>query len=224
MGTRIPDENMNCHPDGREAQWFSSPGSDPNGSVSLPFVIPSGRRAARRLRPPKEMKTPSIHPAPFMEASPSPLSSRAKPRDLQFRRLVLEMLFEEAVWALRPVGPPLSEVEGADRQTSAQPGRVGTNPEEDPSAVGAPTFPLTCISTLSKHFQDEPAEPQIPINFGQGRLSISLRFGRDDNSYLGTRIRPCAPSRFLEAGRNASSQQISLLLTRFGFPLASIHP
>ena len=36
-----------------------------------------------------------------MEAPPSPLSSRAQPRDLQFYRPVLEMFFEEAVPALR---------------------------------------------------------------------------------------------------------------------------
>ena len=41
----------------------------------------------------------------LMGSLPSPLSSRAKPRDLQFCRLVLEMFFEEAVWASRPVGP-----------------------------------------------------------------------------------------------------------------------
>jgi hypothetical protein len=48
---------------------------------------------------------PSTRNRMHMEALPFPLSSRAKPRDLQFYRPILEMFFEEAVWALRPVGP-----------------------------------------------------------------------------------------------------------------------
>src|SRR5580698_7865875 len=40
-----------------------------------------------------------------MEASPSPLSSRAQPRDLQFSGLVVEMFFAQAIRASRPVGP-----------------------------------------------------------------------------------------------------------------------
>ena len=50
-------------------------------------------------------------------SAPFPLSSRAKPRDLQFRGPFLEMFFEEAVWASRPVGPT------AKRQPS--PGGLG---------------------------------------------------------------------------------------------------
>jgi hypothetical protein len=37
-----------------------------------------------------------------MEASPSPLSSRAQPRDLQFRGPFLEMFFDRVVMGLRP--------------------------------------------------------------------------------------------------------------------------
>ena len=36
-----------------------------------------------------------------MEAPPSPLSSRAKPRDLQFYRPVLEMFFDRVLMQLR---------------------------------------------------------------------------------------------------------------------------
>jgi hypothetical protein len=49
------------------------------------------------LRPTKEMKN-AFCPATAlsMEAPPSPLSSRAKPRDLQFRGPFLEMFFDRA--------------------------------------------------------------------------------------------------------------------------------
>src|SRR5580692_2857871 len=99
-----------------------------------------------------------------MEASPYPLSSRAKPRDLQFYRPVLEMLFEEAVWALGPVEPALSLSKGPDHQTSAQPGRAGASiPQHCPSAVGAAQFHLNLHPySVEKHFQDGPVEPQIP--------------------------------------------------------------
>ena len=46
--------------------------------------------------PPKEMKTPSVQQPLSMEASPSPLSSRAQPRDLQFRGPFLGMFFDGA--------------------------------------------------------------------------------------------------------------------------------
>src|ERR1700678_2778578 len=45
LGTRIPYQNMNCHPDRSVAKWrdllFSPPASKANGSAALPFVIPS---------------------------------------------------------------------------------------------------------------------------------------------------------------------------------------
>jgi hypothetical protein len=50
---------------------------------------------------------------------------------------------------------------------------------------GRPSGPRSPDRFLEKHFQDEPAELQIPFDFAQGRLSTSLRSGRDDNSYLG---------------------------------------
>jgi hypothetical protein len=45
LGTRIPYENMNCHPDRSVAKWrdlllILGP-SNPDGSAALPFVIPS---------------------------------------------------------------------------------------------------------------------------------------------------------------------------------------
>jgi hypothetical protein len=39
------------------------------------------------LRPPKVMKNASVQQPLYMEPSPFPLSSRAKPRDLRFRDL-----------------------------------------------------------------------------------------------------------------------------------------
>ena len=78
-----------------------------------------------------------------MEAPPFPLSSRAKPRDLQFYKLVLEVF--------RGGGLGF-EACTADRQTSTQPGRAGTSiPQHWPSTVGAHTFTSTCIRTLSKN-------------------------------------------------------------------------
>ena len=52
----------------------------------------------------------------------------AQPRDLQFCRPVLEMFFEQAVWALRPVEPALSLSKGptAKRQPSPVPGFPAT--------------------------------------------------------------------------------------------------
>ena len=47
--------------------------------------------------PPKVMKTPLVRQPLIMEASPSPLSSRAQPRDLQFRGPFLEMFFDSAL-------------------------------------------------------------------------------------------------------------------------------
>jgi hypothetical protein len=42
------------------------------------------------------MKKPSVQQPLSMEASPFPLSSRAQPRDLQFRGPLLEMFFDSA--------------------------------------------------------------------------------------------------------------------------------
>jgi hypothetical protein len=41
-------------------------------------------------------KAPSVQQSLFMEPSPFPLSSRAKPRDLQFRGPFVEMFFDRA--------------------------------------------------------------------------------------------------------------------------------
>ena len=91
-----------------------------------------------------------------MEASPSPLSSRAQPRDLQFCRPVLEMLFEEAVGALRPAGPT------AKRQPSPE-GLEHPSPNIVRALYARHTFTSTRISTPSeKHSQERSAELQIP--------------------------------------------------------------
>jgi hypothetical protein len=46
--------------------------------------------------PPKEMKKASVRQLLFIEPLPLPLSSRAQPRDLQFRGPLLEMFFDGA--------------------------------------------------------------------------------------------------------------------------------
>ena len=83
--------------DDAEDQPQVPPAAALDGSAALPFVIPSGRWACGlAASPPKEMKNTWIHQPLFMEASPFPLSSRAKPRDLQFRGPLLEMFFDRA--------------------------------------------------------------------------------------------------------------------------------
>ena len=49
-----------------------------------------------------EVRELSLRPSHQMEALPSPLSFRAKPRDLQFRGSFLEMFSTEESWAWRP--------------------------------------------------------------------------------------------------------------------------
>jgi hypothetical protein len=82
------------------------------GTVALSFVIPSeaeGSAVPRTLPgnvfrqrnhgpcgPPKIMKNTSVRQPLFMERLPFPLSSQAKPRDLQFRGPFLEMFFDRA--------------------------------------------------------------------------------------------------------------------------------
>ncbi len=80
----------------------------------------------------------------------------AQPRDLQFCGPVLGIFFAEAVWTLRPVGLT------AKRQPS--PARAGASISQHcPSAVGAAHFPLNLHQYCAeKHFQDGPAELQIP--------------------------------------------------------------
>ena len=74
----------------------------------------------------------------------------ARPRDLQFCKPVLKMLFEVAILPLRPVGPIAKR--------PAQPGRAGTsNPQICPSAVGAAHFHLNLHQyPVEKTF---PAQP-----------------------------------------------------------------
>ena len=59
-----------------------------------------------------------------LESPPSPLLSRAKPRDLQFCRPVLEMFLQGSSRALRPVEPALSLSKGPTPNVT-QPGRAG---------------------------------------------------------------------------------------------------
>ena len=133
-----------------------------------------------------------------MEAPPSPLSSRAQPRDLQFCRLVLEMFFEEAVWVLRPVGPtakrqPSPGGLGHRFPTLSERRRRGTLSPQPASVPCRKTFPGRACRT---------ADPSAALGMTKGRVALSLsvhwlmertagpstslRSGRDDNSYLGT--------------------------------------
>jgi hypothetical protein len=57
---------------------------------------------------PKAFSLPWIQPPLFMEPQPSPLSSRAKPRDLQFYGPVLDMFFDRAAVLTFPSGASVS--------------------------------------------------------------------------------------------------------------------
>jgi hypothetical protein len=78
-----------------------------------------------------------------MEALYSPLSSRAEPRDLRFCEFVLEMFFEDAIWALRPVGP-IAKRSPAGRTNSprlSERRRRGTLSPQPASVLCRKTFP-----------------------------------------------------------------------------------
>jgi hypothetical protein len=55
--------------------------------------------------PPKVMKNASVQQPLSKEPSPFPLSSRAKPRDLQFRGPLVEMLFDRAQRTPQTISP-----------------------------------------------------------------------------------------------------------------------
>jgi hypothetical protein len=57
--------------------------------------------------PPKVMKNASVQQLLSKEPSPFPLSSRAKPRDLQFRGPFVEMFFDRSVAKWRDLRSPL---------------------------------------------------------------------------------------------------------------------
>ena len=105
-----------------------------------------------------------------MEAPPSPLSSRAQPRDLQFCRLVLEMFFEEAVWVLRPVGPtakrqPSPGGLGHRFPTLSERRRRGTLSPQPASVPCRKTFPGRACRT---------ADPSAALGMTKGRVALSL--------------------------------------------------
>ena len=137
-------------------------------------------------------------------------SLRAKPRDLQFCKLVVEMFFEEAVWALRPVGPGTDQpsvlparqgIRVTDSPTLSERRRRGTLSPQPVSVLRQKTFPgRACRTAESLGFapgDDKGAglKPRSLLRLS-GRLksalvqsmtagpSTSLRSGRDDNSYL----------------------------------------
>ena len=98
-----------------------------------------------------------------MEASPSPLSSRAKPRDLQFCRPVLEMFFDKV---LMQVEVKVCRAYGARTMLGnriPQPFRAGL------TFGGQPYGPRSLDCFFEEHFEDGPTELR------------SLGFARDDN-------------------------------------------
>jgi hypothetical protein len=63
-----------------------------NRIVISPAPACRGTGVVMGLKPPKVMKNASVQLLPPMEPTPFPLSSRAKPRDLQFRGPFVEKL------------------------------------------------------------------------------------------------------------------------------------
>jgi hypothetical protein len=92
----------------------------------------------------------------LVEAPPYPLSSRAKPRDLQFCRPLLEMFFDRV---LMQVEVKVCRAYGARTMLGNRcpsPGRAGL------MFGGRPYGPQSPDRFLEKHSQDGPAELQIP--------------------------------------------------------------
>jgi hypothetical protein len=103
-----------------------------------------------------------------LEASPSLLSSRAKPRDLQFRGPLLETFFEEAVWTLRPVGPtakrqPSPAGLGNRFPTFPERRRRGTLSPQPASVRCRKTFPGRAYRT---------ADPSASLGMTKGRVAL----------------------------------------------------
>ena len=97
-----------------------------------------------------------------MEALASPLSSREQPRDLRFRRPVLEMFFDRV---RMQVEVKVCRAYGARTMLGilCQPCRAGLTFGGRPHKLRAGSTGLKSPSRLlEKLFQDEPVELQIP--------------------------------------------------------------
>ncbi len=98
----------------------------------------------------------------LVESPPYPLSSRAKPRDLQFCRPVLEMFFDRVLMQVEVKVCPAYGARTMLGNRCPSPGRAGL------MFGGRPYGPQSPDRFLEKHSQDGPAELRI------------LGFARDD--------------------------------------------
>ena len=182
--------NMNCHPDRSEAKWRACPERSRMGTCG------------------------SLHQPPDANGSAAlPLSSRAQPRDLQFCRPVLEMFFDRVLMQVEvkvcraygartmlgnraPALPGWADVWRSAPSTSSGQALRASKPRPLPRK----TFPGRACRTADPSaslgmtkgraalpfvFDAGRKNRRSPFDFAQGRLSTSLRSGRDDNSYLG---------------------------------------
>jgi hypothetical protein len=114
-------------------------------------------------------------------------------------------------------------VEGADRQTSAQPGRAGDR--DSPNIVPAPwarhTLTSTCISTLSRNISRTGLQNRRPpFDFTQGRLSAPLRRKTFPRKVRGTADPSAALRRTSRANSLKSMRDFGVMFMRFGGPQA----
>src|ERR1700733_4846180 len=106
LGTRIPYQNMNCHPDRSEAKWRACPERSRmgtcgslhkqrirDGSVALSFAIPSGAEGSAVQRTFSGNVFDRAHRVDLQLSGLilEMFFDGAEPRDLQFSRLVLEI-------------------------------------------------------------------------------------------------------------------------------------
>jgi hypothetical protein len=134
-----------------------------------------------------------------LEASHSPLSSRAAEGSAVLQASPGNVFSEEAVWASRPVGPT------AKRQPS--PGRAGASiPQRCPSAVGAAHFTSTCISTLSRNTSRTSLRNRRSLGCarddkGEGIASVCIRWLVERTAGPhSTSLRAGSPPRFAPVG------------------------
>ena len=167
-----------CHPE-RSRGICSSlhRPSKPRESTNRSFVIPTGAQRSGGT-------CCSLHQPPDvqMKAPPFPLSSRAKPRDLQFCRLVLEMFSRGSGLALRPGEPALSLSKGPTAKRQPCPEGLGPRRTMIPSAVGAA---LSLSAT----------QPDFAISGRSTSLSNEINATESTNQLIWTALKFRSPHR-----------------------------
>jgi hypothetical protein len=115
-----------------------------------------------------------------MKTPPSPLSSRAKPRGLQFCRPVLEMFFDRVLMQVEVNVCRVSGVRTMLGNRCRSPARAGLTFGRRPYGPRSPDRSLENISRTSLQ------NCRFPFDFAQGRLSATLGMTK------GKAMFPCA--------------------------------